>query len=147
MSNKTKIKIAALFGGIFCGAGLAFGELTNPNKIISFLDLTSGHWDFSLFLFLPPAMVIFSIAYHIIMKKMKTPVFDDQFHLPHATKLRPRIFVGSAIFGIGWGLSGACHGPAVSSAAMFNTESLIYLGALLVSGYIFDLLVKLKIVK
>ncbi|WP_257168695.1 DUF6691 family protein [Bradyrhizobium sp. SRS-191] len=100
--------------GVVFGLGLLLSGMSNPEKVLSFLDLAairSGGWDPSLLLVMAGAVGTAFIGFRLVFRRQR-PVLHDRFHLPHAQTLDWRIATGPAIFGIGWGLAGICPGPA-----------------------------------
>jgi uncharacterized protein len=127
---------AAVAGGIF-GIGLYISGMVNPLKVLRFLDFTaipSGGWDPSLPFVMIPAVVVMFVAVRIGRARTK-PAFDTSFHEPEFTKIDTPLVAGAALFGIGWGMSGICPGPAISLIAFWPQYLLIYLLALFVGSY------------
>ena len=114
--------LAALVSGLVFGLGLSLAQMTNPDKVLNFLDIT-GHWDPSLLLVLGGAVVLSAIGYALVFRR-KVPLWDSQFHLPLARSVDRSLLIGSALFGIGWGISGYCPGPAIASIGFGNPEAL-----------------------
>lgn len=106
--------VAAVAGALF-GAGLAVSEMMNPGKVIGFLDF-AGDWDPSLAFVMGFAVMVSFIGYRLGHRRGR-PVYDEVFRLPEATAITPRLIAGAALFGIGWGLSGLCPGPAITALA------------------------------
>ena len=105
------ILIGALFGG-----GLALSGMLNPSKVAGFLDLF-GIWDPSL-AFVMGGGVVANFIGHRIVTRRAAPIFASEgagFRLPTSSAIDSRLVLGSALFGIGWGLAGLCPGPAISS--------------------------------
>ncbi len=121
--------LAALLSGAVFGLGLVIAQMTDPRKVLDFLDV-AGQWDASLLLVLGAATGLYAIA-HILIKRRASPVLDVQFFWPSLTAIDARLVVGSALFGIGWGLAGYCSGPALASLAFGNAEVLWFLPAML----------------
>ncbi len=105
----------ALFSGTLFGLGLAISGMINPTKVIGFLDV-AGDWDPTLALVMGGALLITLPFFRLILKRSR-PVFAKKFQLPTKTSLDARLLGGSAMFGVGWGLSGFCPGPAVAALA------------------------------
>ena len=124
----TRIVIALLCGLLF-GAGLIVSQMSNPAKVIGFLDVT-GQWDPSLALVMVGAMAVFSIAYPIALRR-QVPVFDTRFRVPDRTGLDKPLVVGSLMFGIGWGLAGFCPGPALVSSGFGDPRVWAFVAAML----------------
>ncbi|MGJ4890798.1 DUF6691 family protein [Bradyrhizobium sp. HKCCYLR20261] len=100
--------------GLVFGLGLLLSGMSNPEKVLSFLDLAairSGGWDPSLMLVMAGAVGVTFVGFRLVLRRQR-PVLDDRFHLPPSQTLDWRIATGPAIFGIGWGLAGICPGPA-----------------------------------
>src|SRR4051812_861186 len=101
----TLIKVTAgVLSGTLFGAGLAVSGMTNPSKVLNFLDVTRG-WDPSLALVMVAAIPIAAGAFWIARRRPR-PLFDTGFILPTKTRLEPALLLGSALFGVGWGLGG-----------------------------------------
>jgi uncharacterized membrane protein YedE/YeeE len=120
---------SSLVAGAVFGMGLAVAQMTNPNKVLNFLDLT-GQWDASLLGVLGSAVVSSALVFRWILRQPK-PWLEAQFHLPKPGVVDARLITGSAIFGVGWGIAGYCPGPAIASLAFANPEALWVLPALL----------------
>lgn len=105
--------ITGFVSGLLFGAGLAIAGMTNPSKVLNFLDVTR-HWDPSLALVMLAAVPVSALAFWLARRRSR-PLFDARFVLPSLTRLDGRLLTGSALFGIGWGLGGYCPGPAVAS--------------------------------
>jgi len=124
----------ALLSGVLFGVGLALAGMTHPEKVLGFLDV-AGLWDASLLFVLGGAVIVTAIGFHFISKR-PTPLLDTQFHLPVKTNIdRPLIF-GSVLFGIGWGISGYCPGPAIALLAAPGKEAWLFLSAMLAGSYL-----------
>jgi len=108
-----RVLISLLCGLVF-GVGLIIAQMTNPAKIIGFLDI-SGQWDPSLAFVMAGAVVVFSIAYLLALRR-HAPLFEERFIVPEKTRLDKPLVIGSLIFGAGWGLAGFCPGPAIVSS-------------------------------
>lgn len=121
--------LISLLAGIVFGLGLALSGMTSPAKVLDFLDL-AGNWDPSLLFVLGGAVGVTAIVFRWILRRNK-PLFSDQFFLPLAKNIDGKLIVGALIFGIGWGISGYCPGPAIASLASPNWETWIFLPAML----------------
>ena len=121
--------VAGLTSGLLFGAGLAVAGMTNPNKVLNFLDVTRG-WDPSLAFVMAAAIPVAALAFWIGRRRAR-PLLDLSFVLPGKTRLEPTLLVGSALFGLGWGLGGYCPGPAVAS---LSHPSASLIGFLLAMG-------------
>jgi len=104
---------AALGCGIVFGLGLAISGMMNPAKVIGFLDVT-GSWDATLAFIMGGALLVAMPAYRLVLGRGH-PVLAGGFSLPANTRLDAPLILGSALFGVGWGLVGFCPGPAVAA--------------------------------
>jgi uncharacterized membrane protein YedE/YeeE len=103
----------ALFAGVLFGLGLAISGMMNPAKVVGFLDVAGG-WDPTLAFVMGGALLVTIPAFRIILGRPR-PILADGFALPTASALDGRLLGGGALFGVGWGLSGFCPGPAVAA--------------------------------
>jgi uncharacterized protein len=102
--------------GLLFGVGLVVSGMSDPAKVLNFLDLF-GTWDPSLAFVMGGAVITAFIGYRIVLRRPK-PVASASFHLPTHVEIDRRILVGPAIFGIGWGLGGFCPGPALTATTL-----------------------------
>lgn len=100
-----------LFAGLLFGLGLVVSGMANPEKVIRFLDV-AGDWDPTLAFVMGGALLVAFPASRLIFRRKK-PILADDFDLPKKTAVDARLLGGAVIFGVGWGLSGFCPGPAV----------------------------------
>lgn len=119
-----------LLSGFLFALGLGISEMTRPEKVLGFLDIF-GDWDPSLAFVMGGAIAVYAVALQFVERR-ETPAFGDRFRIPTVSKITPSLLIGSAIFGIGWGLVGFCPGPAVVAAAGLVTPALFFLPALVV---------------
>jgi uncharacterized protein len=132
--------LAAFVSGVIFAVGLAIGGMTKPAKVAGFLDFT-GNWDPSLMFVMGGAVMTHAILYRVIRKR-PTPLFTTAFAIPTRTDIDPRLLGGAALFGIGWGLSGFCPGPAITSLASGQTPVLVFVAAMLGGMYLYNVSVK-----
>lgn len=111
--------------GLLFGYGLALSGMTNPDKVLDFLDV-AGDWDPSLLFVLGGAVAVALVAFRFILRQPR-PLFERRFALPTAKGIDGPLVVGAMVFGIGWGISGYCPGPAFASLAAPNWETLVFL--------------------
>ena len=130
------IRIIALISGFVFAVGLGVSGMVKPQKVIGFLDVF-GHWDPSLAMVMIGAIGVHAVAY-LVVKRMKTPVLDNRFHLPSYSGLDPKLIIGAILFGAGWGLSGFCPGPALVSVTTLEEPALIFCGSMLVGFGLFS---------
>ena len=119
--------LVALLAGVLFGLGLAVSGMVNPAKVIGFLDI-AGNWDPTLAFVMGGALLVTIPAFRLILKRPR-PVLADDFALPTKSALDARLFGGAALFGVGWGLSGFCPGPAVTALATGLTPVFVFVAA------------------
>ncbi len=112
---------------MFAG-GLVVSEMTRPSKVIGFLDVTRG-WDPTLAFVMGGAVAVYAIAVRVVTRRSR-PWLDTTFHLPARSDIDAQLLVGSALFGIGWGLGGFCPGPGIVAAAAGTTTGLVFAAAM-----------------
>lgn len=121
--------LAAFISGLIFALGLVLGDMTNPARVIGFLDVT-GHWDATLLFVMVGAVVTASLGYRYVARRDR-PVLAEQFALSSLRTIDSRLILGSALFGIGWGLAGFCPGPVVAVVSMLNAKAMIFLISML----------------
>lgn len=114
--------------GLLFGAGLVVSGMSDPAKVLNFLDLF-GTWDPSLALVMAGAVAVTFIGYRAVLAQ-KRPIVGDRFHLPTGSDVDRRVVVGPAIFGVGWGLGGFCPGPALTALGLGATGTLVFVPAM-----------------
>lgn len=135
----TKANIIRLFisliSGLLFGAGMIISGMVNPQKVIGFLDVT-GNWDPSLAFVMMGALAVFTPAYHLVIKKRSNAINGEKLPEVSKAKVDSTLISGAIIFGIGWGLSGVCPGPAVASIAGGSSMILVFVVTMLIGMYI-----------
>ena len=127
-------KIVSLLCGIIFGIGLVISQMINPAKVLGFLNLF-GEWDPSLAFVMIGALIISSPSFHLFKNKEK-PIFSSSFSTPNKKEIDKELIFGSILFGAGWGLVGLCPGPAITSIALFNVSSAIFVVSMFIGFYI-----------
>jgi len=115
--------IIGLFTGSLFGAGLVIAQMTDPSRVLGFLDV-SGHWDPRLGLVLLGAIVVHA-PFVMWSRRRAKPILARSVHLPAQSRVDLRLVIGAAVFGVGWGLAGYCPGPALVSAST-NPSALLF---------------------
>lgn len=118
-----------LLSGILFGAGLTLGGMTDPARVRGFLDIF-GEWDPTLAFVMGGAVMVMAIAWQL-QPKLARPIFADTFSLPSRRDLTSKLIIGSALFGIGWGVAGLCPGPAISALVIDPISAAIFVVAML----------------
>lgn len=128
--------VSAIAGMLF-GAGLVIGGMTDPAKVIGFLDL-AGRWDPSLAFVMGTALCVTLPVFQLVVRRRSRPLLDARFHLPTKTDLDPQLIGGAALFGIGWGIAGLCPGPAVANLMSGSPQVLAFVGAMVAGMWLRD---------
>ena len=119
----------ALLVGLLFGWGLSLSGMTDPTRVIGFLDV-AGHWDPSLLFVMGGALMVTGVLFRFVLRR-SSPFFASEFQLPVNHMLSPRLLCGSGLFGVGWGLSGYCPGPALTSLGFGFLNSVIVVCSML----------------
>ncbi|MBG1233021.1 YeeE/YedE family protein [Aestuariivirga litoralis] len=122
------MRLSVLISGVLFGVGLAVSGMVNPAKILNFLDLT-GNFDPTLIFVMGGGLLTALIGYRFVLKR-KRPLFEDRFHLPTAKDIDLKLVGGSALFGLGWGITGFCPGPALASLVYGQWQSIVFVIAM-----------------
>ena len=112
----------------------AWGAPDNDSRVhdgeFHFAAIRSGTWDASLAFVMAGAIAVTFIGFKLAFKRSQ-PVFGEKFHLPTREDIDARVVAGPAIFGVGWGLSGFCPGPAVTALGFGTSSAVIFVAAML----------------
>jgi len=129
--------LMAFITGLIFGLGLILSGMTDPAKVIGFLDI-AGAWNPSLVFVMGGAILIAAIAFHFAKTRSKA-LLGDVMRLPTARQIDRRLVLGGLAFGVGWGLTGYCPGPALASLAIGGSKPLIFVVAMLAGMAIFEI--------
>lgn len=125
---------AALFAiaGALFGAGLVISGMTDPGKVIGFLDV-GGRWDPSLALVMGGAVLTFAAINQLVHRRCQAPLLGGKLPgLRGVGAIDARLLIGAALFGLGWALAGVCPGPGLVNLARLRPETTSFVGAMLV---------------
>ena len=130
-----KQNILALISGIIFGLGLCHSEMVNPAVVIGFLDVT-GDWNPALAGVMAGALLVTAVFYRFIRPGGLT-VCRTPYYLPEKTAVDAPLIAGSVLFGVGWGISGVCPGPAVTALSFFEPKIVAFFVSMMVAmaGY------------
>lgn len=128
--------VAPFLAGLVFAVGLGIAGMTQPAKIIGFLDVT-GRWDPSLAFVMLGAIAVYAPLSRLIGRRGR-PLFAEGFVLPTRRDLDPKLVVGAGLFGIGWGLGGFCPGPAIVAVLSGSPEVLVFLVGMLAGMVAFE---------
>ena len=123
--------VTAAFFGLVFGAGLIISGMTDPNRILAFLDV-AGDWDPSLALVMAGAIAVALPAY-AFARRTKTTALGEAIDLPDRSRpITPSLVAGAAIFGVGWGLSGLCPGPVIVLLSTAQLKAFSFFAAVVI---------------
>lgn len=126
----------ALASGLLMGAGFVISGMNQPEKVLGFLDI-AGSWDPSLLLVMAGAVAVNLPASRWILGR-KRPLLASGFHLPARQSVDRQLIVGSALFGIGWGLAGICPGPGIANLFAGGRTALLFILAMVVGFWLYS---------
>ena len=121
--------LIALIGGLAFGLGLIVSGMSNPAKVLGFLDL-AGRWDPSLAMVMAGAVLVALPAFQLAGRR-STSLLGSAMHLPDKGRIDRRLMLGALAFGAGWGLAGFCPGPALVSLVSGGSKALLFCAAML----------------
>jgi uncharacterized membrane protein YedE/YeeE len=133
-----KQNIVALISGILFGFGLGLSQMVDRERVLGFLDVT-GNWDPTLLFVLGGAVGVTIISFRFVLG-LAHPIFEKKFFLPTKKELDFPLVLGAGIFGIGWGITGYCPGPAITSLVQGVLNPVIFLIALIIGSFSYKLL-------
>lgn len=138
MNNRNGIAFPLISGlvGLIFGVGLVLSGMSNPAKVIGFLDL-SVPWDPSLMFVMGGAIAV-GLPGFFLAKKRKASILGMPMNLPGSTQIDKKLIVGAILFGAGWGIGGFCPGPALVAASSLYSDALIFVAAMLAGMFIFS---------
>ena len=128
-------QIAALAAGLLFGIGLIVSGMTDPGKVIGFLDV-AGHWDPSLAFVMGGAVLVGFFAFRMAAKRTRN-FFGGALQLPTRRDIDRPLIAGSVVFGIGWGLAGFCPGPALVSFGSGVDKAAVFVAAMLIGMLVY----------
>ncbi len=122
--------------GLLFGIGLILSGMTDPGKVIGFLDLF-GMWDPSLALVMGGAILVGVFAFALAKKRTRS-ILGGAMHLPSSRDIDRRLVLGSLAFGAGWGLAGFCPGPAIVSLGAGQPKAVVFVIAMIAGMALFE---------
>lgn len=137
ISFKLPYLAVAALSGILFGTGLYISQMVDPLKVLRFLDfgaIPTGGWDPSLAFVIVPAIAVMFSAIRI-GRQRPAPMLDTKFHEPVSKAIDGRLVGGAALFGLGWGMSGICPGPAIALIAFMPDNLWIFLAMLALGSW------------
>ncbi len=128
--------LSSFIVGLIFGLGLVVGGMTDPAKVIGFLDI-AGLWDPSLAFVMGGALIVGVIAFRFARQRTTT-FLGGAIRMPTKNDLDQRLVIGSLLFGAGWGLAGFCPGPALTSLGTGNSKAMLFVLAMIAGMALFE---------
>ena len=132
-------RVMALLCGILFGIGLVISQMVNPNKVLNFLDIT-GNWDPSLIFVMIGALAVYGLGYWLIVDRRVSAIFGDKLPKRSQSDIDKPLLIGAVTFGIGWGMSGFCPGPAITNASSFDLKIIVFIVMMAVGMKVGDMI-------
>lgn len=145
MDNKPRSALEVLLSfasGLLFAVGLAIAGMTQPSKVVGFLDV-AGDWDPSLAFVMMGAIAVYVVANRLVARR-SAPLVGSVFHLPTRRDIEPKLVVGAGLFGIGWGLAGYCPGPGLSALAAGGLPVVLFVASMAAGMLVFEGLQRLR---
>lgn len=130
--------LTSLLSGLVFGFGLIVSGMTNPAKVLGFLDL-AGRWDPSLAFVMAGAIAVGLVAFAVVRRRALS-LLGAQMRLPSARHIDRRLILGSLLFGAGWGVAGLCPGPALVAVGLGELKAMVFVVAMLAGMGVFELI-------
>ncbi|MDJ0708304.1 MAG: YeeE/YedE family protein [Leptolyngbyaceae cyanobacterium MO_188.B28] len=127
-----KQNLVALIAGVLFGLGLGLSQMIDRDRVLGFLDV-AGIWDPTLLFVLGGAVIVTVIAFRFVLR-LSHPLVTEKFHLPTQKNIDMRLVIGSAIFGVGWGIAGYCPGPGVTALVLGIWNPVLFVIALILGS-------------
>ena len=136
MNKGNAAQLATFLIGVLFALGLGLSGMTQPQKVLAFLNLR-GNWDPSLLFVLGGAVVTYFFSF-ILIRKRGAPMLTEKFSLPTKRTIDRNLVFGSVLFGIGWGVAGFCPGPALAMLVTGNHSILVFVLSMTVGMFVFE---------
>lgn len=130
------LALTSLLAGLVFGLGLIVSGMANPAKVLGFLDVT-GRWDPSLAFVMAGAIAVGAVAFALARRRTAS-LLGAPMRLPATRAIDRRLVIGSALFGMGWGIAGFCPGPALVSLGMGEVKGMVFVAAMLAGMGVFE---------
>lgn len=126
--------MSVFIAGLLFGFGLSLGKMTDPSRVVAFLDVT-GRWDATLLFVMIGALAV-TVPFFPLILRLGQPFIADRFYLPTNTKVDRRLIAGAVIFGVGWGVAGFCPGPALASLSTGSPAVIMFVIMMIVGQWL-----------
>ena len=127
--------LIGLVTGLLFGAGLTISTMVDPQRVLAFLDIF-GNWDPTLAFVMGGGLIEYLPIYYGVVNKRKTTFFSTPCDIPSNQVIDKKLIIGAALFGIGWGVSGICPGPAMTNISSLNSGILVFVIMMLIGFFI-----------
>ena len=134
--------VTAFLAGLLFGGGLILSGMSNPAKVLAFLDI-AGSWDPSLLFVMLGAILVAALAFRFARTRVR-PLFGSHIHVPGAGRIDAPLVLGSITFGVGWGLVGYCPGPALTAMAVGGRSTFLFVAAMVAGMAIFEVAERIR---
>ena len=134
--------VLSFASGSLFAVGLAVAGMTQPSKVIGFLDF-AGSWDPSLAFVMLGAIAVY-FMFNLAARRRRAPLVAGSFSWPSRRDIEPNLVVGASLFGMGWGLAGYCPGPGIASLGTARPSALVFVGAMALGMALFESLQKTR---
>lgn len=136
--------LTAFCAGLVFSLGLLLSQMVDPEKVLNFLDFF-GNWDPSLLLVMGAALMVYWLGFFLIKPKMSKPLFTTDFQLPGKSNLDKPLLTGAVLFGLGWGITGLCPGPALANIPGGEPKLLVFVTLMAATIWGFDKILSKKL--
>jgi uncharacterized protein len=126
----------ALICGVLFGLGLGLSQMVDRDRVLGFLDV-AGIWDPTLLFVMGGAAGVTIVAFRFVLR-MAHPVWEDKFQLPTHKDIDKPLVIGSAIFGVGWGIAGYCPGPGLTALVLGIWNPLLFVAAMILGSFAYQ---------
>lgn len=129
-----KQNLSAFVVGLIFAVGLGISGMTQPQKVIGFLDLTA--WNPSLIFVMVGAILVHAAVYPLVRRR-PSPLLAESFQVPSRREISPSLLAGAFLFGLGWGIGGYCPGPAITSLSSGTYQVLLFVAMMLIGMLVY----------
>lgn len=133
-----KKNVPAFIFGIIFALGLGIAGMTQPQKVVGFLDIF-GNWDPSLMWVMVGAILVHSLTYRVVIRR-RSPLLEPVFQIPTQKDIDGKLVGGAILFGTGWGIAGFCPAPAITALVALDPDTYIFVGSMVVAMAAFRLM-------
>ncbi len=125
-----RLGLVSFVVGLVFSLGIGLSGMTDPGKVLGFLDVL-GTWDPSLMFVMMAAIPVYFIFWQVMSKRGR-PLFDPVSHVPTRREIDKKLIIGASVFGVGWGVSGICPGPAIAAIGAMSAGGVVFLAGILI---------------